>query len=91
MSNTPWPRFQPLPSQAFADNPDRACVEADTDLFFHDHHAAPALAICRRCPVIRECFIWAYTTRQEGVWGGTTSTQREALRRRRRRAAEVAA
>jgi WhiB family transcriptional regulator, redox-sensing transcriptional regulator len=42
-----------------------------------DHDAARAVAICMACPVRAECLNYAITTDQsEGVWGGTTPSQR---------------
>ena len=41
--------------------------------------AAEALATCKGCPVIEECFLYAMRNREEwGVWGGTTQQQRRA-------------
>ncbi|MFJ4091459.1 WhiB family transcriptional regulator [Kitasatospora sp. NPDC089913] len=42
-----------------------------------------AKAVCGRCPVARECLEWALNVAVEGVWGGTTETERRAIRRRR--------
>ena len=37
-------------------------------------------ALCRACPVIRECLGYALDTGQEyGVWGGRTARERRAL------------
>ncbi len=65
---------------------DAACRTIDTDLFFpaSEAEAAPALAICATCPVRQECLEWALATRQhDGVWGGTTDSERRRIRRRR--------
>lgn len=59
---------------------DRArCVDADPDAFFggRGHPVEPAKAICRRCPVQRECLQWAIERGEEfGVWGGTSPRER---------------
>lgn len=49
-----------------------------------DGNCSPkAVAMCRACPVRRECLQWAIDTNQQfGVWGGLTPNQR-----RKRRAA----
>jgi WhiB family redox-sensing transcriptional regulator len=45
--------------------------------------ATPAKAVCARCPVRRECLAYALQNSQlQGVWGGTSDTERRALRRR---------
>ncbi|MFJ8431311.1 WhiB family transcriptional regulator [Kitasatospora sp. NPDC094019] len=41
-----------------------------------------AKAVCGRCPVSRECLDWALNVAVEGIWGGTTETERRAIRRR---------
>lgn len=42
-----------------------------------------AKAVCRRCPVREQCLEWALETGQSiGVWGGTSETERRALKRR---------
>lgn len=66
-----------------------ACRGVDTDLFIRDerrrgavaHTFAAALAYCDRCPVRHPCLDEAMTRRDEGVWGGTTRSQREQLAR----------
>lgn len=65
-----------------------ACRTVDTSIFFPDNDAAaaPALAVCARCPVREECLDFALQTRQhEGIWGGTTESERRRLRRARTR------
>ncbi|MEV6741795.1 WhiB family transcriptional regulator [Streptomyces sp. NPDC051104] len=67
-----------------------ACRHEDPDLFFPIGTTGPALlqtqrakAVCRRCPVQEECLQWALETDQAiGVWGGTSETERRALKRR---------
>ncbi|MET7654056.1 MULTISPECIES: WhiB family transcriptional regulator [unclassified Streptomyces] len=66
------------------------CRAEDPDLFFPIGTSGPALlqteqakAVCRRCPVREACLDWAMETDQSlGVWGGTSETERRALKRR---------
>ncbi|MER6750346.1 WhiB family transcriptional regulator [Streptomyces fungicidicus] len=66
------------------------CRTEDPDLFFPIGTSGPALmqteqakAVCRRCPVREQCLEWALDTGQSvGVWGGTSETERRALKRR---------
>ncbi|MCP3768200.1 MULTISPECIES: WhiB family transcriptional regulator [Streptomyces] len=66
------------------------CRDEDPDLFFPIGTSGPALlqteqakAVCRRCPVRQQCLDWALDTGQSlGVWGGTSETERRALKRR---------
>ncbi|MFI8091117.1 WhiB family transcriptional regulator [Streptomyces sp. NPDC086080] len=67
-----------------------ACRTEDPELFFPIGTSGPALtqteqakAVCRRCPVQEQCLQWALETGQSiGVWGGTSETERRALKRR---------
>lgn len=66
------------------------CLTEDPDLFFPigGVGSGPAAiqtddakAVCRRCPVIRQCLAWAVDAGPvEGIWGGTTEAERRALR-----------
>ncbi|MFI8857804.1 WhiB family transcriptional regulator [Streptomyces prasinus] len=66
------------------------CRDEDPDLFFPIGTSGPALlqteqakAVCRRCPARQQCLDWALDTGQSlGVWGGTSETERRALKRR---------
>lgn len=68
-----------------------ACLREDPELFFPISEAGPGLeqadrakAVCRRCPVARECLDYALETGQDtGVWGGTTPLERRQLREAR--------
>jgi WhiB family redox-sensing transcriptional regulator len=64
-----------------------ACQREDPDLFFPiaANGAAPYLAtaakaVCRTCAVCAACLSFALQTSQDGVWGGTTTEERHALR-----------
>ncbi|WAX81555.1 WhiB family transcriptional regulator [Streptomyces sp. KMM 9044] len=67
-----------------------ACRDEDPDLFFPIGTSGPALfqteqakAVCRRCAVQQQCLDWAMESGQSlGVWGGTSETERRALKRR---------
>jgi WhiB family redox-sensing transcriptional regulator len=43
---------------------------------------APAIAVCRRCPVLGKCLGYALADpRLRGIWGGTSERQRARIRR----------
>jgi WhiB family transcriptional regulator, redox-sensing transcriptional regulator len=73
---------------------DAACRNADPDLFFPVGATGPALRhideakrICRACTVQSQCLAWALGHGvTDGVWGGTTTDERRAIRRLRSRA-----
>ncbi|MFE0731703.1 WhiB family transcriptional regulator [Streptomyces antibioticus] len=68
------------------------CRHEDPDLFFPIGTSGPALlqteqakAVCRRCPVREACLERAMNTDQTlGVWGGTSESERRAIKRRAR-------
>ncbi|MQA12938.1 MAG: WhiB family transcriptional regulator [Pseudonocardiaceae bacterium] len=63
-----------------------ACVGLGSEVFFHPSgergaqrsaRAERAKAVCRSCPVIRECREHALAAREPyGVWGGLTEEER---------------
>lgn len=60
-----------------------ACRDEDPELFFplNVAQAAPAVAVCNRCPVAGACLDWALETGQAyGIWGGQTEHQLRQLR-----------
>jgi hypothetical protein len=59
-----------------------ACAGSPVD-FYPDERSnpAPALEICRSCPVTRECLDYAREHKQEGIWGGFTENQRKGRKR----------
>lgn len=67
-----------------------ACRDKDPETWFPIGNSGPALiqaeqakAICRRCPSVDACLIWALDSGQEfGVWGGMSEQERQALKRR---------
>jgi len=62
-----------------------ACRDADPDTFFPSSKYAEreALALCRICPVQRECLDYAYEAKEVfGIWGGLSEKQRRTAFRR---------
>ncbi|MDQ1710208.1 MAG: WhiB family transcriptional regulator, redox-sensing transcriptional regulator [Frankiaceae bacterium] len=60
------------------------CLKHDPELFFPNaaDDPAPAIAVCRTCPVQAPCLAAALDAGEcDGVWGGTTSGERRAMRR----------
>lgn len=67
-----------------------ACSDTpDPDIFFPDSRSpktGPALEICRRCPVRKQCYDAAVSNDERyGIWGGRTRAElvREAAERRK--------
>jgi WhiB family redox-sensing transcriptional regulator len=58
------------------------CAGTKTDLFFRDdlRSQQAALAICAQCPLQKVCLEYAIDNEEYGTWGGTTESQRAALR-----------
>jgi WhiB family transcriptional regulator, redox-sensing transcriptional regulator len=67
--------------------PRSACRGTETELFFPAAEAGRALqvraakAVCDRCEVRASCLSYALETMQHGIWGGTTTDERTAMRR----------
>ncbi|MFJ8107680.1 WhiB family transcriptional regulator [Streptomyces sp. NPDC096132] len=68
-----------------------ACLHVDDpDLFFPIGISGltavqvdEAKAVCCRCPVVERCLDWALRVGHvEGIWGGTTESERRAMSRR---------
>ena len=78
-----------LASRDFAWRDRAACKDSHPELFFPIGSSGDALeeidsakAICRSCPVRRDCLAFAIETNQEsGVWGGMSEEERRKLRR----------
>lgn len=61
---------------------DAACNALTAELFWVERgeNVAPAKAICRDCPVQRQCLEYALAhNEREGVWGGLAPKERRAL------------
>ncbi|MFE4539633.1 WhiB family transcriptional regulator [Streptomyces scopuliridis] len=61
------------------------CLQ-DPDFWFPKQgvNAGPAKRLCYTCPALADCLSWALANPHlagEGVWGGTTRTERNAVRR----------
>lgn len=68
---------------------DALCAQVDTELFFPDKGGAPSPAkdICAACPVITQCRDYALADPSLwGVWGGTTTVDRQRIRAGRKAA-----
>jgi hypothetical protein len=84
-------------SRAYPDFPGAACHAEDVDpeLFVtegdrgrkREQRIAKAKAVCFRCKWRQECGLWAYRTHQTGIYGATTTAERDEMRRPRRAAA----
>jgi WhiB family transcriptional regulator, redox-sensing transcriptional regulator len=83
------PNSRPGISVDFAWRDEAGCRFADLELFFPSGPSGQALeetqaakAICSTCQVKEQCLRFALETNQEdGIWGGTTATERRKLRR----------
>ncbi|MCM3849573.1 WhiB family transcriptional regulator [Pseudonocardia sp. DR1-2] len=66
-----------------------ACRDVDPDLFFPTAVTGAtlvaaerrALAVCRVCPVLEACRIWAVAQQPHGIAGGLTEDERHRARR----------
>ncbi|HLV58405.1 MAG TPA: WhiB family transcriptional regulator [Natronosporangium sp.] len=63
-----------------------ACRDHDPENWFPIGTSGPALAqtarakaICRRCPVTRDCLAVALDRGEYGIWGGLTEDERRSL------------
>ena len=64
------------------------CRGMDPNIFFPigDELPLEARKVCARCPVSSECLSYALSLPRdttEGVWGGTTKSNRKSIRRYR--------
>ncbi len=77
----PWGGMPP-----FANDPGRACKDANPSVFFAEgagaiKATATARKICRDCPLLRDCQAFAIPQPSlRGVWGGLTEQDRERVR-----------
>lgn len=71
-----------------------ACLNHDPELWFPTTKAEadsrPARQVCAGCPVRKPCFDDAMDNRLHGIWAGTTTDERTAIRRKAARAANAA-
>lgn len=66
------------------------CAHVDPEIFFPAPSDRPGIArakaICNTCNFVEECLASAvWEPKLEGIWGGTTSRQRETMRTRLRK------
>jgi WhiB family redox-sensing transcriptional regulator len=64
---------------------DARCRTLDPEMFFAPgvRTERKAKAICARCPVARDCLVFALESRTEfGIWGGMNGKERRRLVRR---------
>jgi WhiB family redox-sensing transcriptional regulator len=64
-----------------------ACRHEDPELFFPIAASSAGLpqinaakAVCRGCAVRAACLSYGLATRQDGIWGGTTTEERGVIR-----------
>jgi len=57
------------------------CQNVDPDVFFNESgQSRKAKAICQPCPVRESCRDWAIEHQEIGIWGGTTTAERNRIR-----------
>lgn len=77
---------------AFFDDPTRACLDEDPNIFFTadkqdskesiDHSLVKAIKVCQRCPFRVQCLDYALKKDEKfGVWGGTSRRMRIQMKR----------
>lgn len=69
----------------FALSPEKGCADIDPDIFYPARYTveqtAEAKRICRSCPFLQECGVWAILTNEgDGVWGSLTPKERKEIR-----------
>ncbi len=54
----------------------------DPDIFFSEtkKDQEQAISLCALCPVLEPCLEYALRNEMYGIWGGTTPTERQAIR-----------
>lgn len=63
---------------------DALCAQVDQELFWPERGGSTAEAkrVCRACPVVDQCLAYALANgEREGIWGGTSPTERKKMRR----------
>jgi len=88
----PTPRFELAPIEAlmqtWREDPERwqsrgLCAQTDPEAFFPERGATarPSKRICAGCPVSAECLAYALEHDERyGIWGGTSPSERRAIR-----------
>lgn len=61
-----------------------ACKTADPEIFFVDGNdretIAEAKSYCGICPIVLQCLTYAMKNNEQGIWGGTTMSERLRVR-----------
>ena len=63
----------------------------DKEIFFPDTTDYPKIAkaksICKQCDskTKSDCLSFAFATKSQGIWGGTTDEERKSIKRKERR------
>ncbi len=80
------PRFPPFARRRDLHcDPTKATTFCPTSYGTDQTPVKTAKRLCRHCPAADECLLWALTEREpEGIWGGYTPREREALTKGRR-------
>jgi WhiB family redox-sensing transcriptional regulator len=71
---------------------ERALCRGETELFFSEgspNAINDAKRFCKKCNVRRICLKYALDNEEVGIWGGTTTMERQKLRRARRRTGDI--
>jgi WhiB family redox-sensing transcriptional regulator len=66
---------------------DALCSQTDPSAFFPKKGASTkdAKLVCANCKVVKQCLEFALeTNKYNGIWGGTTESERRAIKRNRR-------
>lgn len=66
-----------------------SCADHDTKWWFPPkaqnrqdiENSKAAVALCRNCPIRKECLQYAISWEAFGIWGGFTERQRDSIRR----------
>jgi WhiB family redox-sensing transcriptional regulator len=54
--------------------------EDEPDTYLRAKMIKVAKEVCNDCPVRLRCFDYALSAQMQGIWGGTTAEERQALR-----------
>jgi hypothetical protein len=54
--------------------------EDEPDTYLRRKLVQVAKEVCNDCPIKDLCFDYAYSAHMQGIWGGTTAEERQAIR-----------
>lgn len=67
------------------DTTNAACKDMPTEMFFPPSGKTPsakiAKEVCNTCEIRVQCLQWALANNEFGIWGGTTTEERNVLKR----------